>query len=111
MASAEGKLMRVEVAYALPHKQELICLRLPEGATVQDAIEASGLLQRYPEIDLGGLNKLGIYAKVVKSDEVLRDYDRVEIYRPIKADPKQARKQRAQQTRGVAGEEKAEDGQ
>lgn len=90
--------MYIEVAYALPHKQELVTLQLPEGATVQDALDASGLLQRYPDIDIGGANKLGVFAKLVKADTVLQEYDRVEIYRPIQADPKQVRKQRAQQS-------------
>jgi putative ubiquitin-RnfH superfamily antitoxin RatB of RatAB toxin-antitoxin module len=67
---------------------------LADGATVQQAIEASGLLQKFPEIDLTK-NKLGIYAKLAKPDTVLRDRDRVEIYRPLIADPKEVRKQRA----------------
>ena len=84
----------VEVVYALPAKQELLTVRLNEGATVRQAIESSGLLQKYPEIDLAK-NKLGIFAKLTKRDSVLRDRDRVEIYRPLIADPKEVRKQRA----------------
>lgn len=86
--------MRVEVVYALPARQEVIALTLPEGATVEQAIRASGILTRYPEIDLAR-NKVGIYAKLTKLDAVLRDRDRVEIYRPLIADPKEVRKQRA----------------
>lgn len=86
--------MRVEVVYALPARQEVIALSLPEGATVEQAIRASGMLTRYPEIDLAR-NKVGIYAKLTKLDAVLRDRDRVEIYRPLIADPKEVRKQRA----------------
>lgn len=86
--------INVEVCYPLATKQELVALKLPEGSTVQQAIEASGLLAKYPEIDLKK-NKLGIYAKLSKGDTVLRDRDRVEIYRPLIADPKEVRKQRA----------------
>lgn len=87
--------INVEVTYALPQRQELVQLRLPAGATVRDAVEASGLLQKYPDIEIDGRNKLGIYAKLAKADAVLRDRDRVEIYRPLIADPKAVRKKRA----------------
>jgi len=86
--------MKIEVVYALPHKAELVRLELPEGATVAQAVEASGLLEKYPEIDLKK-NKFGIYAKLAKADAALRDKDRIEIYRPLIADPKEVRKQRA----------------
>ena len=87
--------INVEVSYALPHRQELIRVSLAAGATVSEAIAASGLLAKYPEINPGGANKLGIYAKLTKPDAVLRDRDRVEIYRPLIADPKAVRKKRA----------------
>ena len=86
--------IRVEVAYALPDKQEIVAVRLAADATVRQAVERSGILQKYPEIDLAK-NKLGIFAKLVKPDAPLRDRDRVEIYRPLIADPKEVRKQRA----------------
>jgi uncharacterized protein len=86
--------MKIEVLYALPHKAELVRLDLPEGATVAQAVEASGLLAKYPEIDLKK-NKFGIYAKLAKADAALRDKDRIEIYRPLIADPKEVRKARA----------------
>jgi len=85
----------VEVVYALPQRQEVVQVSLPEGATVRQAIEASGLLQKYPDIELDGRNKLGIFAKLTKGDATLRDRDRVEIYRPLIADPKAVRKKRA----------------
>ncbi|HRP24843.1 MAG TPA: RnfH family protein [Thauera sp.] len=88
-------MIHVEVVYALPQRQERVELRLPEGATVRDAIEASGLLAKYPDIELERKNKLGVYAKLVKADTVLHDRDRVEIYRPLIADPKAVRKKRA----------------
>lgn len=84
----------VEVVYPLAQKQEIFTVKLPPGATVRQAIEASGVLQKYPEIDLAN-NKLGVFAKLVKADALLRNRDRVEIYRPLIADPKEVRKQRA----------------
>ena len=86
--------MNIEVVYALPEKAELVSLSMPEGSTVLQAVEASGLLAKHPEIDVKK-NKFGIYAKLAKADAVLRDRDRVEIYRPLIADPKEVRKQRA----------------
>lgn len=86
--------IQVEVVYALPERQEVVRVRLPDGGTVQQAVEASGLLQRYPEID-PAKTKLGIFGKLSKADTVLREHDRVEIYRPLIADPKEVRKQRA----------------
>lgn len=99
--------MKIEVIYARPERQELVTLELPEGSTVLQAVEASGLLQKYPDIEPGGRNKLGVFAKLVKSDAVLRDRDRVEIYRPLIADPKEVRRQKAAEgkimKRGAAG--------
>ena len=87
--------MKIEICYALADRQELVTVNLPEGSTALQAVEASGLLQKYPEIEPGGLNKLGVFAKLVKTDAVLRDRDRVEIYRPLIADPKEVRRQKA----------------
>ena len=69
-------------------------LKLPAGATLQQGLEASGLLGKHPEIDVKK-NKFGIWNKLSKLDAVLRDKDRIEIYRPLIADPKEVRKQRA----------------
>ncbi len=91
--------MKIEITYALPDRQELVTIDLPEGSTVMQAVEASGLLQKYPEIDPGGVNKLGVFAKLAKADTVLRDRDRVEIYRPLIADPKEIRRQRAEKAK------------
>ena len=88
--------MTIEVVYALAGKQELFTTKLPLGASAIEAVEASGVLKKYPEIDLSK-NKLGVFAKLVKPDTPLRDRDRVEIYRPLIADPKEVRKQRAAQ--------------
>jgi putative ubiquitin-RnfH superfamily antitoxin RatB of RatAB toxin-antitoxin module len=86
--------MRVEIIYPLPHEQNLQTLDLAEGTTVAGAIEVSGLLQRYPDLDLACV-KVGIFGKVAALDTVLRERDRVELYRPLIADPKAVRKQRA----------------
>ncbi len=88
-------MIQVEVVYALPQRQEVVTVKLPEGASARQAVEASGLLEKYPDIELDRRNKLGIYAKLVKADTELRDRDRVEIYRPLIADPKAVRKKRA----------------
>ena len=86
--------LRVEVAYALPTQQVLLQLNLPDGATVESAIVHSGLLAQFPDIDLTR-NKVGIFSKIVALDTLLRDKDRIEIYRPLIADPKEIRRQRA----------------
>ncbi len=86
--------INVEVVYALPARQIVLPLKVPAGSTLQQALEASGLPAKYPEIDLAK-GKFGIYSKLAKLDTILRDHDRVEIYRPLIADPKEVRKQRA----------------
>lgn len=86
--------IQLEVTYAKPERQEVVSLRLPAGSTIKQAIEASGLMARYPEIDLAK-TKVGIYGKLSRMDTVVRDRDRVELYRPLIADPKEVRKQRA----------------
>ena len=94
MNRQSSESISVEVVYALPDKAERVPLTLAVGSTVQQAIDFSGLLQKFPEIDLAK-SKVGIYAKLVKLDQLLRDRDRVEIYRPLIADPKEVRRQRA----------------
>lgn len=93
--------IRVEVAYALPQRQEVVPLVLAAGSTARAAVEASGLLERYPDIEIDGKNKLGVFAKLVKADTELRDLDRVEIYRPLIADPKAVRKKRADEGKAM----------
>jgi putative ubiquitin-RnfH superfamily antitoxin RatB of RatAB toxin-antitoxin module len=87
-------LLRIEVAYALREEQVLLELDMAEGTTARQAVERSGILQRIPEIDLARAG-LGIFGRVVAPDTPLRDGDRVEIYRPLIADPKDARRTRA----------------
>lgn len=86
--------LRVAVAYVGPAAQVLEPLEVPTGTTVGEAIERSGLLAQCPEIDLA-VFKVGIFGKLAKIDQVLEEGDRVEIYRPLIADPKEARKRRA----------------
>jgi putative ubiquitin-RnfH superfamily antitoxin RatB of RatAB toxin-antitoxin module len=96
-----SEVINVEVSYAHPHRYELVKLVLQAGATVEDAVKASGLLEKHPEIDLDGANKVGVYAKLSKLDAELRDRDRVEIYRPLIADPKAVRKKRAEEGKAM----------
>ncbi len=84
----------VEVAYARPDQQQIIALQVAPGCTIQEAIEQSGILHKYPEIRLDK-NKVGIFGKLSQLQVLLRAGDRVEIYRPLLADPKAARKKRA----------------
>ncbi|HLU77517.1 MAG TPA: RnfH family protein [Burkholderiales bacterium] len=89
----------IEVVYALPERQALYRVTVEEGATVRDAIEASGVLRDFPDIDLSR-NRVGVYARLVALETPLRAGDRVEIYRPLQADPKTARRARAAAQRG-----------
>jgi len=86
--------MRIEVAYAKPSEQVILTLDIADGSTMEAAIIESGILQRFPEIDLAN-NKVGIFGKLCKLDQVLRAGDRVEIYRPLIVDPKEMRRNRA----------------
>ncbi|AIX72828.1 MAG: RnfH family protein [Mixta calida] len=87
----------VEVVYALPEKQYLRQVKLAEGSSVEQAIRASGLLELRQDIDLTQ-NKIGIYSRPVKLQDELNEGDRVEIYRPLIADPKELRRQRAERS-------------
>ncbi|MCX7095301.1 MAG: RnfH family protein [Methylobacter sp.] len=87
-------MVNVEVAYAKPDEQAIVALAMPEGATLDAAIKASGLLERFPEIALSEINA-GIFGVACKPDQLLREGDRIEIYRPLLHDPKEARRQRA----------------
>ena len=90
--------INVDVIYALPKEQITFTVNLEQGATAQQAIEASGILVKYPEIELNK-NKLGIYSRLIKLDTVVEDGERVEIYRPLTADPKEMRKRRAKKAK------------
>lgn len=88
--------MKVEVAYAKPDKQQILTVDVPEGTTAFKAAMLSGIVAVFPEIDLETVD-MGIFGKVIKAPKThqLRDGDRVELYRPLKIDPKQARLNRA----------------
>lgn len=90
------EMLSVEVAYARPDSQAILAVDLPAGSSLRDAVALSGILERYPEIDLSpGGNDLGVFGKLAKADTPVRAGDRVEIYRPLIADPKEVRRQRA----------------
>lgn len=93
-ASNTGDHITVEVAYALPHQQLIIPVQVTPETTAEQAIQASNIISKFPEIDLAK-NQVGIFGKLTKLDTPLRHMDRVEIYRPLIADPKEVRKQRA----------------
>ncbi|MEC7378223.1 MAG: RnfH family protein [Pseudomonadota bacterium] len=88
--------MQVEVAYARPDRQEIVPVKVPDGTTALEAARLSGITDLFPEIELESID-MGVFGKVIKdpSAHELRDGDRVELYRPLKIDPKQARLNRA----------------
>ncbi|HNP26358.1 MAG TPA: RnfH family protein [Nitrosomonas sp.] len=85
--------IEVEIAYALPERQVLKKLQVPAGTNVEQAIHHSGIMHQFPEIDLNE-NRFGIFSKFVKREAVLQPRDRIEIYRPLTVDPKEARRLR-----------------
>ena len=93
-----NKLINVEVAYALPTKQTIVDIAIHENATVEEAISASNIIEQFPEIDLKA-TKVGIWSRVVKLRDTLIEGDRIEIYRPLIADPKEIRKRRAEKAK------------
>lgn len=95
--------MRVEVAYALPNNQRIVTVEVPEGCTVYDAAVASGIANIFPDIDLESV-PMGVFGKAVPKpkEEVLKENHRVEIYRPLIADPKASRAKRAEKAKKKA---------
>ena len=100
--------MLVEVAYACPDTQVILSVEVDENATVNEAIVMSGILEQFSDIDLAK-NKVGIFGKLTKLDQTLREKDRVEIYRPLIADPKASRKKRAAKKDKVSKEKQQGD--
>lgn len=84
----------IEVSYALPNEQIIIPVLVPKDISVKKAIELSGILTKFEDIDLNS-NQVGIFGKLTTLDKSLRDRDRIEIYRPLIADPKEIRRKRA----------------
>ena len=90
----------IEVSYALPKKQIIIPVLVPKDISVKEAIELSGILKKFEGIDLAS-NQVGIFGKLTTLDKALRDHDRIEIYRPLIADPKEIRRKRAAEGKGM----------
>jgi len=95
---AKNETIQIEVVYGLAHKQKLLSLPVNLGVTVEEAINESGIITLFPEIDLSE-NKVGIWNRAVKLSTVLENLDRIEIYRPLIADPKEVRKRRAEKAK------------
>ena len=87
-------MIQIEVAYATPDRQSLLSLPVPEGSTVAEAIEQSAIRDEFPELKME-IKAVGIFGRKVPLDHVLKAGDRIEIYRPLIADPKEMRRQRA----------------
>ncbi len=103
---SEQNSFRVEVAYALPDKQAILEVEVAEGCTVLEAARQSGITERFEGIDLEN-SKFGIFGKVVAPGQALKEGDRVEIYRPLIADPKEVRKARAARAKERREKEKS----
>ena len=95
--------MKISIAYAVPGRQVLLPHNVPEGTTIQAAIESSGILEQLPLVDLGK-NKVGIYGKAKPLDTVLNDGDRVEIYFPVTVDAKSLPKRKPAAEKAVRAE-------
>ena len=102
---SDTKSISVEVAYALPERQVILEVQVPEGATVMEAAVQSGVTGKFEGIDLENA-KFGIFGKIVAPKQVLREGERVEIYRPLIADPKEVRKARAARAKEKRAREK-----
>ena len=108
MEHANAELITVEVAYALPDEQVILSLEVPDDTTVEQAVKRSGILERYPQIDLDN-DKVGIFGKICKLNATLSTKDRIEIYRPLIADPKESRRQKAEMEKKNKAAEAAND--
>ena len=86
--------MNIEVVYGYTDRQALLSVEVDASATVEEAIKASGILDHFEDIDLS-VNKVGIFGKITKLNAALKEGDRIEIYRPLLADPKEVRRRRA----------------
>jgi putative ubiquitin-RnfH superfamily antitoxin RatB of RatAB toxin-antitoxin module len=102
---SEDKTINVEVAYATPHKQAIVEVQVAAGTTALEAAQQSGISDRFNDIDLDNA-KLGVFGNLVTPKQVLREGDRVEVYRPLIADPKEVRKARAARAKERREQEK-----
>lgn len=95
---AANDRITVEVAYALPSRQALLTISVSSAATIEQIIQQSGILQQFPQIDLLS-QKVGVWSRPVKLDDNVKEGDRIEIYRPLIADPKDLRRRRAEKAK------------
>lgn len=95
---SENNKIQIEVVYGLPDKQKLLVLYVDDGTTIEEAIQISGIMAFFKEIDLS-VNKVGIWNRAAKLNDKLNNLDRIEIYRPLLADPKEVRKRRAEKAK------------
>ena len=93
---AMSNLIHIEVAYALPEVQYLFAETVEQGTSVSDALQQSKLLQELPGLVT---DKVGIFGKIVTPDTILREGDRIEVYRPLKVDPRDRRRQKVEEER------------
>ena len=98
MSENSQQTINIEVVYGVPTEQALLAVSVPQGVTVEEAIRHSGMLQRFDDIDLS-VNAVGIWNRTCKLHDVPRDGDRIEIYRPLIADPKEVRRLRAEKAK------------
>jgi len=89
-----SQFIKIEIAYALVDKQVILTEKVSPDSTIEEAIHLSGVLEQFPEINLNE-NKVGVFGKLKKLDSTLLENDRIEIYRPLIADPKESRRKRA----------------
>ena len=93
-----NQLIDIEVVYGLPHKQVLLSLKVPSGTTIENCIKLSGIVKHFPEI-IPSEAVVGIFSKPDKLENTVKQGDRIEIYRPLTADPKEMRKLRAEKAK------------
>tara|TARA_R110001592_G_scaffold28924_4_gene105393 strand:- start:476 stop:775 length:300 start_codon:yes stop_codon:yes gene_type:complete len=93
-----SELIDIEVVYGLPHKQVLLALKVPASTTIKDCIKLSGIVKHFPEI-IPSEAVVGVFSKPDKLDNTVKQGDRIEIYRPLTADPKEMRKLRAEKAK------------
>lgn len=90
--------LSIEVVYGTPQRQEIVNVEVDDGTSIEQAIMASGIIEEFPEIDLT-VNNVGIWNRAAKLKDIVKDLDRIEIYRPLIADPKEVRKRRAEKAK------------
>ncbi len=104
-----SELVNIEVVYALPEKQVLLALKVPAGSSIEQALEQSGVLRRFPELELATI-KVGIYSHILPLATPLSGGERIEIYRPLTADPREMRRKRAEKAKDEGREDKVTGG-